>query len=367
MVAAVVAGRADLLGARLRNWLEAWRCARRLRAPLVVAWSNWDERGHAPYSVYSLLDREGLERIEGLHVEEVQLATRSSHPLVGASARAKSTWLAAESIDFSLPEPLPAEAVVLYRSTGALLPDSDPATSTEDDIAALFGQLPLHPDVRRAVEDTAGATADPFVAMHMRRGNLVEYLFEKTDYVRGSELSAAIRNFVPRYAHLGAYERAVAAHNANARLAIFSDDLELRALAYRMFGAQLLDVQRHLDAYALDPLQRAFAELLVMSRASAVISANSQFSTLPSLIGRVPRIDVRRWTSSQEVIDEIASMIDGATRQDVDPAAMRHGIFTSFYELYAKLGMPQVAAEFLTAANASPGSRFDEMLSREKR
>jgi len=258
MPLAVIANRKDLLGARMRNWLSAWRFARQIGVPTIIVWRNWDEREIPPYDVYTLFDRHRLERIESLRVEQIDPPTTSQWEI-------PAEWSKAQLLDVVEIPPdhyrhLRKDVLIDYAITGPRYFPGDTADAEAAEISTLFKSLPLQAAVDAAVRDFTAAVAAPFVAIHLRRGNLVEYLFERRECPTGNELGSDVKNFVSRYAHVNAYLRALQAHSPIcARIAVFSDDAALRAKVSELLDGRIIDVHRILDRHHLTELQRAFA------------------------------------------------------------------------------------------------------------
>lgn len=363
MSAIVVAGRNDLLGARLRNILGAWRFAKQINAKFIINWRNYDENYRSPYSFYDLFDREAVRALDNVNVVEVELDGSISSvegtiaPDVLGRALDPKAWTVVTSLNVANSQPTDISAqVIRYEVTGPMRFEGESMGDANADMADLFVGLPINKAVAAAIE-SAASTNSKIVVSHIRRGNLVEYLFGR-DSQSLEALRSDIKNFVPRYAHLNAYRRVIDSRFPDSPLDFFSDDLQLRGAACAMYGSRVVDQNAALDAHPLTELQRAFAEFLLISRCEAIVSTNSAFAILPAILGRVPQFDARRHTLAEEVIDDLSHLVRASHRYTgTDKHMFFAEILQNFSELYADPKLADQSAEFATAADAARRGR----------
>ncbi len=337
-IAGVVAGRGDRLGGRLRNLLEAWRLARAEAAPLLWLWVDSDDQDGSPYPLDTLFDAAALARVPGLTVAREDRHGRLAGPPPSGWADAlarRDDWL-----DASVSAP-PTGAILRHRAVDPIVPDR-----VAPDIATLFRTLPIHPAVRDAVEAAAAPLGRTYRAVHLRRGDVVAALARCP--ATAAARTIAIANFVPRYAPAAAYDRAIAAASDDAPLAIFSDDPHLRAAVARRHAGRAIDPHAALDDAPLGPLQRDFAELLLIAGAATVIGAgDSQYCRVAAALGGARFIDVRDHVDPAETIAALRAIVADAT--------LVADTLAAFATLY-RARDPAVADVFAAAAAAQPAS-----------
>jgi len=359
MVAVVVAGRNDLLGARLRNMLGGWRFAKQVGAPLLINWRNYDENYRSPYSFYELFDRDEISRLDNVNVTEIELDGTISSTVGDMSpdflmkALNPESWTPVTTLNIAGMEPGDvSDGSVRYEVTGPMRFAGETVAEANSDMADLFARLPINKTVAAAV-DYAAANGKDIVVAHIRRGNLVDYLFRR-DSQDPNILRSDIKNFVPRYAHLNAYRRIIDSQFPTSCLDFFSDDLPLRNLACTLYEDRVVDQNASLDLHELTDFQRAFAEFLLISRCQAIISTNSAFAILPAILGRSPQYDARRQTIASEVINDLKGMVHASQRYTgADKGPFLAQILQGFAELYSDPKLADQSEEFATAAQAA--------------
>lgn len=360
MVAGVIAGRDDRLGARLMNLLCAWRWARYTRSPLFLQWKDWDPVDQTSYDFHNFFDRAGIDLIEDLVVVEtsrrkVDAVVTANRPGWDEALAARETWRPESTITPDDFVALPAGSYIHYSATQLRAVPGE-AYGVGRDIPALFAELPIHPDVEAAVTAALPDPQNPPLALHIRRGDLIANLFGRASMKPADLLAKDITAFVSRYAHLGAYRRSADALFPEAPISIFSDDPSCRVALAEHFGERLVDPNATLDGFPdLTLAQRAFAELLVIARSRAVISAKSQFALVPARLGGIPRADARKSTDVAETLAELRAFVAASPRC---PPAKRSAFLALILEemarSYRRLGFTELADQFAAEVASAP-------------
>jgi len=298
----VIAQRTDQLGGRLEGLLCSWRFARAIGRETVI---HWPPRG-PNYEIASILDVNGITR-SGLS-NDISFSGRKfagapdCHELIKTPGWPfqlnrdlihnvdKDIWIGAN----------------LHNSV--ILFEGENEAEVHHEKIALFKLLAINSKILDSLQNLILKIGTDFLAVHIRRGDIVQSLRKRIDTVKAGmsdgmietelnlhrgEMSNWIGHFVRRAADLDAYFSATKAEaSALDRIVVFSDSPEEaeRFMEKLDFGEPLLisSFQNNLTA-----LQQALLEILVMMNARTVISTDSNFGKFACKYGRPRFVDAR--------------------------------------------------------------------------
>lgn len=310
--------RKDRLGARLEGMLSAWRFARVTRRKLIVFWTDRNPQGS--YDPAFLFDFKAMA--ESGHADDLSfLFTQyDERNFTGDTIdlRLAPGWpFALRKRDFLRSQGRAVKIMTLH-STYFCLRWESPWRIAEE-LRELFARLVPVIRIRDALSAALSWIGDPdFIAVHIRRGDVVRDTrrkllgFVSTESGHGNSQAALdklmndeglgkdLHNFVKRVTSLDSYIAALPRDN-QARIVVFSDTPE----AATEFQSRLTSSRSVLMSsfeIEMNQAQRAYFELLVLSKASRVISTASCFSRLACQCGRPSFHDARN------------SLGDGGTR-----------------------------------------------------
>ena len=310
----IICNRPDGLGPRLSNLLWTWRIARKLDARVLVFWPPMDSHYGEDVRAKDLFDT-------------YELAT---HPLRGelqivedaCEAHFRPNYLnlyrKTRHDPLDLVTMLPAErksarppgVVIGWR--GPFLMPAEAASKALAELPPLFARLPVQPEIRVAVERTARhIDFAKTVAVHVRRGDIVDTMVSacaEWDPDAGEDeeiLAKRIGAFLMRCAPLQTYVRLIRPFLAQGfKVLFFSDTPEVADEISRRLGRRMAMAQTFAPK-DLSDIQRAFFELLLMSRCPVVIGAKSAFGTLAATVGGGAFVDAQVDTQPNELIGAV--------------------------------------------------------------
>jgi hypothetical protein len=301
--------RKDRLGARLEGMLSAWRFARVTGRRLVVFWTDRNPPGS--YDPAYLFDLKAMS--ETGHADDLSiLFGQYQDDLFKGEAidlRRASGWPFALRKREFLSSPDKAVKIMTLHSTYFCLRWEAP-WRISNELRELFSRLVPVVLIRDALASALGWIGDPdFIAVHIRRGDVVRDIKRKIGDFNSSEsqhdnpeagldrlmneggLGKDLHNFVKRVASIDAYVAALP-ENRQARVVVFSDSLEAAQEFQARIGRSRAVLISSFEI-EMNQAQRAYLELLILSKASRVISTASCFSRLACQCGRPSFHDAR--------------------------------------------------------------------------
>ncbi|MEO0342232.1 MAG: hypothetical protein AAF198_02225 [Pseudomonadota bacterium] len=251
--------RTDRLGARLNSLLNAKRIANAHDAEVKFAWENASgtvqaENLFAPTFLKAA-------RIEALPENLTRLKTKVSLYAPGAS-------------DHVFQTPKPFTNVWVDRPFGVLKTESEDRFTVLQDLSDLLMNSLIREDVRRTIEKVRVGLPDNFVAVHLRRGDLKQYL--KID----THLGENFERFCPIDVADYALSKSVVP-------IIFTDQVKLIPDHLQKFLVQENVDPVHLRKYPKRLVD--FIHMAALSEAKEIVSGKSAFANLAAVIaGKTP-------------------------------------------------------------------------------
>ena len=307
----LLCSRKDGIGARISNLLWTWRLARNSGLRTLCFWPPLDSYYGENHGVGELLDlfvlntsalEEELKVVDGRPIDSiradfVRLELNNRHD-------AKAYSVTPEVADNQPHSRVP----VIDSGHGPLLAPGEHNSVARKEARVLFGRLPLSLDIRKALSHIDKVTnLDDVIAVHVRRGDIVATLrdacenFTPTAHVPRS-VDRYTEHFFRGCAPSPGYMRVIRPYlKQGHRILFFSDTPAAVQPFERRFPSKLL-IARNLAPARLTNAQTALFEICLMSRCCAVVGAKSMFSSLASLVGEIPLVDVRRKSSAEEYL-----------------------------------------------------------------
>lgn len=297
--------RHDRLGMRLVNILQSWRFARRAGYCTIACWPKRElnaekdasREGH-DYSLGRFFDVKQLS----LSLEPQGIQFTETTPPQGLTPVTRDAALRAlypKQFDPSAIGSLPPVLFVDGFAAGLRFRDEDD-NAVRRGCRSLFQLLPWRSQIKEGAEKVVGRIgSDPFVAVHIRRGDFVSVVRELLEEAirlnatdAGPDLGRMLRMLPKKLAPLSSYAAAVKKNlPAGSRVLVFSDSLEI-AKAFAEILPYQVDAISDLATPDLDDNQRALVELIVMSSADCLIGTHSAFSRCAALVGKGDYINV---------------------------------------------------------------------------
>ena len=346
MSGAVIAYRTDQLGSRLLNLLYAGAAAEELGYRTLTSWLP-RKRHDDEYSLYDLYDQEGLGRAWpsltaidrrdagsvaaalGVPIEEVAAAPKVRDVLSGGPGGWSLSANVVRHDETSNPSGAGRKTALAKHWRG---------------VARKIGsRLPPHPAIARALDLFDASELGRCTAVHIRRGDFVDGwtdnggyradgLFALRDLSSEAEVNGLLRNFVAKYVPLDGIARAI---QDAAPVLIFADRPSDRAdLAERLSG-RVIDVHGRLETARLTPLQRAFCELLLMSKAGKILAPRSNFSGAAALLGDVPAFVYTDERRADELWRDVEGFLAVSPLSPADRATLRLKLEVAFGSEFA--------------------------------
>lgn len=292
--------RGDRLAARLKHMLFAWRFVREVGGTLVVGWpqrarSLYGTMAGEYYSPSLLFDLGQLYLERGtsdiVFVEGEGFASDRMTPFPPPEI--------AGAMPFALDRAYFEAGRGPFRSDNYYVRFAD---ETKADVIAqvrdLYRQLPLSAAARKLVADAARATrSEPYVALHVRRGDIVDVLRAALPEMRAGELTPVALNYAMHLAKqtapLDYYHDKVAQAVAERRTILFFSDTpalfaEVRA---RFPRGRLVDAAA-IGRNAAYPLLKAFVDFTLIGRADHVIGTQTGFASVACMLGGARQVVV---------------------------------------------------------------------------
>ena len=327
----LLCSRKDGAGARLANLLWTWRLARGAGLRTLCFWPPLPAYYSDASGAEDVLDlatlratelQDELRVIDGRpgHFVQPRFVTpnpRREHEPLDHAVSADPTCSTA------------THASVITSTDGPLLRKGEDRSDAIDEARALFARLPLHKRVEHAVDSVAREhDLSRMVAVHVRSGDIVEGLrdaclgFGPEDLRAGSVLDKYTQHYfrgcAPTTSYMSLAERF---EGEGYGILFFSDTPSAAGPFQERFAAELL-FAASLAPAPLSSVQQALFEIILMSRCHAIVGTKSKFSTLASLIGGAPVLDVRRKATPG---DSIAAFRRAAGFDELSPD-VREGV-----------------------------------------
>jgi len=282
----VYARRGDLLASVLLNFAHAWYFAEKLERRLVLNWAEVHHtRGYLPwFDIYQ--PQNMFDVVTDRFMTEVDEAY--AVPPKPSSSAELSQY----------------EALFYIHTSWARL-DGEPAQQADPKIRALLNSMPVHPAVTHAVNSVLGRIAmSGLTAVHIRRGDDVLRILRENRQTGDGPMRyhRVALTFVARYADLETYRRAIQAATTGDLLIFSNDQAEAERLQSMVPDRKSLFIGSLPELASLTPIQRDFAELLLMARASKIVGTMSNYSRFPRLLGDIPLVPVFDWTSPEHLL-----------------------------------------------------------------
>jgi hypothetical protein len=306
--ALVLYQRKDRLGARLEGMLSAWRLARVTRRKLIVFWPDRNPSGS--YDPAAFFDLKAMS--EPGHADDLSiLFTQYSDEFFNGEVidlRLAPGWPFSLRKRKIIKSQDKAVKIMTLHSTYFCMRWESP-WRIANELRELFSRLIPVVQIRDGLATALSWIGEnDFIAVHIRRGDVVRDIKRKLQgFFSGSEhdfprnkldklmneegLGKDLHNFVKRVTSIDSYIAAIP-QNHQTRVVVFSDTPE----AAQEFHARLGDPRALLISslqIELSQVQRAYLELLILSKATRVISTASCFSRLACQCGRPSFHDAR--------------------------------------------------------------------------
>ncbi len=346
----IIAFRRDLLGSRLINMLRAWQVARSVDYELVVLWPDKTPFLPGSYDFFDIFDREALAtehpdlRVVATYDPDV---VSEACGLTREELKAAPDTIAAFGADGQWD---PGIRVAIHRSTAV----PQVAKAALGEFHELFASLPFHPRVAEAIQAVEPAEIGYSTAIHLRRGDFIngrviredgvvqEGLFALSDLSDTDLLQDRINNYIMKYVPLSTICRIC---QKIPKVILFSDVSEDRRSLEHEFGNRLLDVHGALDAFSdLTPLQRAFCELVLMSRTGQILATKSNFSSSAAEIGAKRVIRAQKWMRAEEVIHDAGLHLENSGFDAEGKAMVLREIVRGYEKDFRRRGVEAQAA-----------------------
>lgn len=290
-------GRSDRLIARVKMMLYAWRFIEQVDGQLIVFWPSLPSRyaeediDYSPSLIFDLVDfyaKGGSDQL--VFVESNQRPPSNAVALDGPQFSSQ--------VQHGFDRAMFVDGGVFSQSGSPQFRFSDePSTAAYmmEGVKRLFRSLPVHPQVLAARADFyARHRLEPgsFDTIHVRRGDVYDMLRAElpgwpTGQTSSARLDLIINHFIARTAPLEFYRPAVEAAITRGRTIVFTSDTPAVIADFRKaFGQNLFT-----DLSALRmrvPIQKAFADFLVLGDSAQIIGTSSNFSALPAELAGVP-------------------------------------------------------------------------------
>jgi len=297
--------------------LDAWRIARELGRPIAVF---WPDRVPGSYSLESLFDLEAIAH-SGL-CDDLVFVTADYAKVRERFIRlmpVERTWRSKLRLLFA-----PASSRHIEIIASVHEPAHGRATAEDEKIFAhqreLFHLLTPHPAIREALAAVLEwLPSSKFCAVHIRRGDVLRGFKRRLrrlqelrlhsqespeDFFRRAhkeaEVDAWATLLVRRVVSAAAYRAAIRAQKKIRSILIFSDSPKTAV----RFQAKLSRSRvRLMESFPteLTTTQRAFFEILVLSRATTIVSTGSNFSQVACRLGGAKFVDARLYSKPSSV------------------------------------------------------------------
>ncbi len=299
----LLCSRKDGVGARLANLLWTWRFARGAGLRTICFWPplpSYYASNAGAQEVVDLASPRAAELKDELGIVDGRPRDYFRPAFVELDyGKALDPADYAVSASDIAGEETPRARVITSADRPPFREGETPAEVLED-AKRVFARLPLPARIVDAVDSLAGQhDFGRLVAVHVRRGDIVEGLrtaclaFGPDDLLPRSMLDRYTQHYLrgcaPTRTYLAIAKRFV---ETGHRIMFFSDTPSTASAFQKRFASDLL-FAADLAPARLNSVQQALFEIVLMSRCSAIVATVSKFSTLASVIGGAPLLDVR--------------------------------------------------------------------------
>ena len=309
----LICERVDGIGGRFLTLLWTWRLARRINARVLMFWPPMDPRYGKCEGAAELLDifqlasaplRNELQIVDGRCDEHFSARHIDLYHTETYDPMAFASTLPPDNQHYGR---LP----VIEGWRGPFLEPGERRADALAEIPELFGRLPVRRDIENAVARASkGRKLYKKVAVHVRRGEIVANLRAAyADYIgnpgeHAALLDERVGTFLGRCLPLETYVRLLRPLLERGHdLLLFTDAPEIADELKERLGREDLPLASDLAPVGLSEVQRAFFEVLVMSRCHSIVGAKSAYRLLANLIGRTAFVNVATERRPQELID----------------------------------------------------------------
>lgn len=292
--------------------LSAWDFSLKLDVPLVI---NWPQRAYAygqvseEYRFFDLFDKDSfLSRSDSVSISfdpHDVILERYAH-----NKGIKVTKFRGHPRQFFL-----ESEFLLFTQTSSLnfgCPDSRLNNSLHHH--AIFKSIKFNKKIQKCLDDISqDHSIQTATSVHIRRGDIIPLLENCGIGLDGkaylTAVSQATRLFSRRYAPTSAYSGAIATLSPHQKLLIFSDDDAIQLQMSSAHPHQTINFLDVVEKNQLSQSQKAFFELILMSRSNQIISSDSGFSGIAAFLGQIKRSSILSYINPDELARDITSFI----------------------------------------------------------
>lgn len=333
----VFGGRDDRLGARLKNALAAHEYAKRIGAELVLAWNPVDHVDTAGIPFYDLFDRQTFdEAVKGVTIRE------ESAPALSKKYRCA---LVKEFDGLSETEIAKASRNIFYDIT-APRPKGQKSSQL---MAEGFKKWPLNPRVKACVDHVTSAFDTCGLAVHVRRGDIMQGLLDPAKLYHGAGLAVniAIPNFVSRFAPVQSYVDAITFIHPEGPVAVFSDDPDVRAELSSKIGSRSVRVDDMIASFNLTNAQTALAEFCIIASCKKALGGHSAFVEFAAELSGSEFHLIHSFIKPSQILPVIRHIV--AETRIEDREALQNGLIEEYRGYFTRRGR-QEDAELMLAS-----------------
>jgi len=292
--------RGDRLAARLKHILFAWRFVRQVNGTLIVGWPQRTK------SLYETLPSEYYSPSLIFNLAQLY-ADGSTSDIIFIEGQSFGNEGFASFPPLELSEQMPYALQRDYFSVprGPYQSDSyflrfadEQKADVNAQVKALYAKLPKSQLVVKLLDEahrTIGS--DRYVALHVRRGDIVGVLQAAAGEMAQGKLTGVASNYAIHLAKQSAplafyHDKVEAAIAAGLPILFFSDTPELyREVRQRFAGANIVDASR-IARSAAHPLVKAFIDFTLIGAADHVIGTQTGFASVACMLGGAPQVIV---------------------------------------------------------------------------
>lgn len=322
----VVSYRRDRLGARLWFYLHAWRLARKLGRNVVLYWwnptSEFEKEYGSDYCLSNIINLEAFYR--GNVMRDCYFIAGS--PItrrIALDAHPKFLGMRSDRLRLEAFEDFDEDIYVRHKIV-RLRGDTDETVNAElRELGKLFPPSRVIGRHLRNVCEWIGSKS--YIAVHIRRGDVVDTVNKIISRVpadiedqlsRGSQEAIEFQNyaiqwlkyFTLRVAGLGQYKEALMELcDPSLPILVFGDSPEIAKIFADIMDAGSV---RLISDYQSDilPMQRAYLEMLLLSKSKCILTTDSAFSRVAAVLGDSQIVNVKNGRRDDlKLFDELFS------------------------------------------------------------
>jgi len=298
----IVVKRSDRLIARLKQALYAWRFAEQVNGRVVVMWppppvAKFQSYG-PEYSPSRLFD---LQQFYADGGADSFVFLEGSTPFPPPEQRRSL-----QDAEFASMRPYNFDRELFIRESPILYEQHAPVFAFKDEprggehvqrtLRDIYRRLPLDPLIKRTLDRSKESFGDDYVALHVRRGDIMENLkLELPQLANGplppDRLALILGHYVARTALDEFYYPEIeAALKSKRKIVYFSDTPGTISHFAKKFGARhFYDGDRIRGRY---PIQKAFTDFNLMIGAKKIIGTGSNFASFAATLGGGESVNV---------------------------------------------------------------------------